>query len=76
MRVMAYIRQDDNHTILCVVNLSRYVQPVFLDLSQYEGRVPVELIGEIRFPPIGETPYFLSMGPHSFFWFRLDEPTG
>jgi maltose alpha-D-glucosyltransferase/alpha-amylase len=76
MRVMAYIRQNETHTILCVVNLSRFVQPVSLDLSEFTGRVPIELIGEIRFPPIGEAPYFLSMGPHSFFWFRLEEQSG
>jgi maltose alpha-D-glucosyltransferase/alpha-amylase len=74
MRILVYTREDDAHTILCVVNLSRYVQPVHLDLSAYAGRVPVELIGEIPFPPIGENPYFLSLGPHAFFWFRLDDP--
>ncbi len=72
MRVLAYIRQDENHTILCVVNLSRFVQPVSLDLKAFQGRVPVEMIGEIPFPSIGEAPYFLSLGPHTFYWFRLD----
>jgi maltose alpha-D-glucosyltransferase/alpha-amylase len=57
-----------------VVNLSRYVQPVQLDLSAFAGRVPIELIGEIAFPPIGEGPYFLSLGPHAFYWFRLEAP--
>src|SRR5207245_187087 len=74
MKVMAYTRHDETATILCVVNLSRFVQPVTLDLSPYKGRVPVELIGEIPFPAIGDAPYFLSLGPHSFFWFRLDQP--
>ena len=35
---------------------SRTAQPVELDLSQFKGRVPVELIGRTPFPPIGELP--------------------
>src|SRR5581483_11415845 len=76
MKVLAYVRSDETHTILCVVNLSRYVQPVSLDLRDFLGRTPVELIGEIPFPPISEAPYFLSLGPHTFFWFRLDPAPG
>jgi maltose alpha-D-glucosyltransferase/alpha-amylase len=34
--------------------------------------VPFELLGETRFPPVGEPPYFLSLGPHGFYWFRLE----
>src|SRR5947207_13813589 len=74
MGVLAYIRKDDDQKILCVVNLSGFVQPVSLDLSRYVGRAPIELIGEIPFPAITEAPYFLSLGPHTFYWFRLDPP--
>jgi maltose alpha-D-glucosyltransferase/alpha-amylase len=75
-RVLVYLRTDEQHTVLCVVNLSRFVQPVELDLRAYSGCVPVELIGETPFPAIGEGPYFLSLGPHTFYWFRLEAPTG
>ena len=34
----------------------------------------VELIGETPFPLIGELPYFVTLGPHSFYWFRLVRP--
>jgi maltose alpha-D-glucosyltransferase/alpha-amylase len=71
-KVLAYIRHHDGVDILCVSNLSRFAQPVELDLSQYNGRRPVELIGDTPFPKIGELPYFLTLGPHAFFWFRLD----
>jgi maltose alpha-D-glucosyltransferase/alpha-amylase len=71
-KVLAYVRKDATQTVLCVVNLSRFVQPVELDLSRYKGAVPVELIGETLFPPIGDLPYFLTLGPHGFYWFRLD----
>jgi maltose alpha-D-glucosyltransferase/alpha-amylase len=59
--------------VLIVNNLSAFAQPAALDLHAYQGRVPVELVGNHAFPPIGEQPYFLSLGPHSFFWFRLEE---
>jgi maltose alpha-D-glucosyltransferase/alpha-amylase len=51
------------------------VQPSQLDLSAYDGWQPIELIGETPFPPIGELPYFLTFGPHSFYWFRLERPS-
>ncbi|MBX6332412.1 MAG: maltose alpha-D-glucosyltransferase [Gemmatimonadaceae bacterium] len=70
-RVLAYIRRYGDEVILCVNNLSRFVQPVELNLQRWKGYIPVELIGNIPFPPIGEPTYFLSLGPHGFYWFRL-----
>ena len=75
LRVLAYIRRYEHETILCVVNLSRFVQYVELDLSEFMGWQPIELIGETRFPTIGELPYFLTFGPHAFYWFRLEAPS-
>jgi maltose alpha-D-glucosyltransferase/alpha-amylase len=74
LAVLAYLRQGEDQTVLVVNNLSRFVQPVELDLSDFVGWVPVELFGETVFPKIGAAPYFLSLGPHTFFWFRLDRP--
>lgn len=73
-RVLAYVRTYEDEVLLCVVNLSRFVQPTQLDLRAYDGWQPVELIGETPFPHIGELPYFLTLGPHSFYWFRLERP--
>ena len=56
-------------------NLSRFSQPAELDLSEFRGAVPVELIGGVRFPAIGELPYFITLGPHNFYWFRLETPS-
>ncbi len=72
--VIAYLREWNNETVLVVHNLSRRVQPVELDLSRWEGRVPVELFGGSRFPRIETACYFLSLGPHDYFWFRLEAP--
>jgi maltose alpha-D-glucosyltransferase / alpha-amylase len=73
LAVLAYLRCHDNQTILVVNNLSRFVQPVELDLSPFTGCVPVELFGETVFPRVADAPYFLSLGPHTFYWFRLEK---
>jgi maltose alpha-D-glucosyltransferase / alpha-amylase len=73
-KVLAYIRHDDGIHILVVNNLSRFVQPCELDLPEYAGWIPVELIGSTRFPAVGELPYFITLGPHDFYWFKLVPP--
>lgn len=73
-KTLVYVRQYEHETILCVVNLSRYVQAVELDLTDFDGWQPVELMGETRFPHIGNLPYFLTLGPHGFYWLRLENP--
>jgi maltose alpha-D-glucosyltransferase/alpha-amylase len=60
--------------VLCVNNLSRFAQPCELDLRRFAGHIPVELVGKVRFPPIGELPYFLTLAPHGFYWFALEPP--
>lgn len=70
-KVLAFIRTYDGEHILVVANLSRFAQTVELDLSPFQGRVPVEMFGRVKFPPVGESPYFLSLSPHSFYWFVL-----
>src|SRR5882724_3451905 len=69
--VLVYLRQYGADTILCVANLSRSAQPVELDLAEHKGAVPIELLGRAPFPPIGDTPYLLTLPGHAFFWFRL-----
>ncbi|NOK02321.1 MULTISPECIES: maltose alpha-D-glucosyltransferase [Myxococcus] len=71
-KVLAFIREWEGQTVLVVCNLSRFAQPAVLDMCEWEGAVPVELIGETPFPRVSELPYQLSMGPFMFLWFRLD----
>jgi maltose alpha-D-glucosyltransferase / alpha-amylase len=73
LAILAYLRRWDGQTVLIVNNLSRFVQPVELDLRQLAGHAPVEMFGETRFPRIGEEQYFLSLGPHTFYWFKVSE---
>jgi maltose alpha-D-glucosyltransferase / alpha-amylase len=70
-KILAYLREFGEDTILCVANLSRSAQPVELNLSEFKGRVPVEMLGRTAFPPIGELPYLLTISAYGFYWFRL-----
>jgi len=72
-KVLAYVLRHEQETLLVVANLSRFVQSVELDLSAFKARVPVELFGRAEFPAITERPYFFSLGPHTFYWFSLED---
>jgi maltose alpha-D-glucosyltransferase / alpha-amylase len=62
---------DGSDRILCVNNLSRFPQPVELDLRRFKGVTPIECMGGVRFPPIGELSYLLTLPGHGFYWFQL-----
>ncbi|HSI02195.1 MAG TPA: maltose alpha-D-glucosyltransferase [Reyranella sp.] len=70
-KVLAYLREHVSETILCVANVSRTPQAVELDLSEFAGRVPVEMSGGSEFPPVGQLPYLLTLPPYGFYWFIL-----
>ncbi|MFZ0274008.1 MAG: maltose alpha-D-glucosyltransferase [Acidobacteriaceae bacterium] len=70
-KILAYIRQYQDETVLCVANLSRFAQPVQLDLSGMEGMTPVEMLGYVEFPPITKAPYSLTLGPYGFLWLEI-----
>jgi maltose alpha-D-glucosyltransferase/alpha-amylase len=78
-KVLAFERTLGDESVLVVANLSRHVQAVELDLGHHRGIRPVEVFGRVPFPEVGELPYLLTLGPHEFYWFRLDhssvEPT-
>ena len=75
-KTLAYLRDrvrgDGSHeTVLCVANLSRFAQPVSLDLAEYAGMELVEMLGYVPFPAITEAPYSLTLAPYSFLWLEL-----
>ncbi|MBE1534608.1 maltose alpha-D-glucosyltransferase/alpha-amylase [Actinomadura algeriensis] len=81
--VLAYTREIGNgdanqwggmDTVLCVNNLSRFPQPVELDLRRFRGSTPIECMGGVQFPAIGELPYLLTLPGHGFYWFLLPPP--
>ncbi len=69
--VLAYVREFGDDRVLCVANLSRFPQPVELDLSRFQGWTPVETTGNVRFPAIGELSYLLTLPGHGHYWFSL-----
>src|SRR6266511_946691 len=73
-RVLAFYRQLGADVVLVIANLSRFAQPVELDLSRFSGLVPEEMFGRTPFPIIDAEPYRLAVGPHGFYWFHLVEP--
>ncbi len=75
-KILAYLRRlkrddDSEETVVCVANLSRFAQPVSLNLAQFAGMMPVEMLGYVSFPPISSQPYPLTVAPYSFLWFEL-----
>jgi maltose alpha-D-glucosyltransferase / alpha-amylase len=72
-KILAYLRERDGDKILCVANLARSAQAVELNLSEFRGHVPVEVLGRSPFPPIGDLPYLLTLPAYGFYWFVLAE---
>jgi maltose alpha-D-glucosyltransferase/alpha-amylase len=73
-KVLAYLRRFEDDQVLCLANLSRFAQPVALDLAAMDGMTPVEMLGYVEFPPIGRQPYPLTLAPYGFLWFELHRP--
>jgi maltose alpha-D-glucosyltransferase/alpha-amylase len=80
--VLAYVRHwrgpdGSDDLVLCVNNLSRFTQPVELDLSRWAGHRMVELLGGVRFPDPQRSAYLLSLPGRGFYWFALyPQPEG
>jgi len=70
-RVLAYVRQFGEGTVLVVNNLSSSAQAVELDVRRFKGYIPIEMFGRNLFPRFGDLPYLLTLGPYQFYWFQL-----
>ena len=74
--IFAFLRRfAGEDPILVVANLSKTVQPVSLDLSALAGWTPTEMSGGVDLPPVTPAPYFLTLGPHAFYWLQLKRST-
>jgi len=69
--VLAFVRENGDDVVLCVNNLSRFPQPIELNLQHWNGYTPVELTGHVNFPRVGQLPYLLTLPGHGFYWFQL-----
>jgi maltose alpha-D-glucosyltransferase / alpha-amylase len=70
-RIFAFTRSYEDETVLCIYNLAPSSQPVQLDLSNYQGMVPVDLQYQVEFPRITAQPYQLALNEYGFYWFML-----
>jgi maltose alpha-D-glucosyltransferase/alpha-amylase len=69
--VLAYVRVGVDVAALVVNNLSPEPQSVELDLGDYAGRVPVDLVSGETLPGIEGT-YTLELPRYGFRWLRLE----
>ncbi|MDD5656661.1 MAG: maltose alpha-D-glucosyltransferase [Elusimicrobia bacterium] len=74
-KILCFVRSHGEERILVVANLSRFVELAELDLANYKGLALVEMFGRFEFPPVTDKRYMLTLGPHSFYWFRIRQPT-
>ena len=70
-KVLSFLRRLGDRAVLVVANLSRHVQPVTIELGEFHGLHPVEVLGRAAFPAIGDDPYTITVGPHDIYWFSL-----
>ena len=69
----------EGETILVIANLSRFVQPVALNLHKFQGFTPVEMFGGTEFPGGRRSSIIcFTLGPNAFYWFSLEarQPSG
>jgi maltose alpha-D-glucosyltransferase / alpha-amylase len=72
--ILAFLREFEGNQILCVNNISRFSQPVELDLQTLRGAVPADILGGVEFYPVEDGPYRLTLARHGFYWLRLLPP--
>jgi maltose alpha-D-glucosyltransferase/alpha-amylase len=70
-RVLAYVRSLGREKVLVVNNLSSTAQAVELEIPGLAGAIPIEMFGGSVFPRVTRDPYVLTLGPYTFYWFRL-----
>jgi maltose alpha-D-glucosyltransferase / alpha-amylase len=70
--VLAFERAFNGDAIVVIANLSRFVAPVHVALDGLSGRTPHEMFGGAVFPKVVDERYFVTLGPHAFFWLRME----
>lgn len=70
-KVLVFLRRHEEQVVLCVANLSNKIQHAHLDLSEFIGLTPIDMLDRVVFPEIDNRPYFLSLAPHFFYLFEI-----
>ena len=73
-KVLVFVRTYQEEILLVVVSLSRYSQPAEINLDEFKGYQPIEIVSKNKFPLIkGDTPYFFTLEPYSCNSFVLEK---
>lgn len=76
-KVLAYLRRHEGIVLLLVHNLAGSAQSAELDLKEFAGSTPVELLGESRFPTVTKFSYVVTLAPYGYYWLNVvPERTG
>ena len=71
--ILAILRQSNKATALAIHNVSGESQTVRVDLSDFAGHMPEDLLGRKTdsFPEIKTTPYTISLKAFDYYWLKL-----
>jgi maltose alpha-D-glucosyltransferase/alpha-amylase len=69
--ILAYLRTSGEETALMVGNLAASTQMALLDLPQYLGATPLDLLKDERLSVIAAEPYALELPPYGYRWLLL-----
>jgi maltose alpha-D-glucosyltransferase/alpha-amylase len=70
--ILGFVRENEDGAVLCLYNLAPSLQPALVDLTAWQGRTPVDIMGKVALPVIGAAPYLFTLAPHSFVWVHLE----
>ncbi len=62
-KTLAFVRLLGDEKLLIVANLSRFAQCTWIEMGEFQGLGPVEMLGRSKFPTVGDGPYRLTLGP-------------
>jgi maltose alpha-D-glucosyltransferase/alpha-amylase len=77
-KILAFLREHEGQTLLCVFNLARSAQAVELDLSSHRRCGAGRVDRQLGLSAYRRSAYMLTLPAYGFYWFKLerdhDEP--
>lgn len=70
-KILAYLRQLGEESILVINNLSSLSQRAELDLSRCRGAIPHDMLTKKECSRVDAVPYILNLEPYQFLWLKL-----
>ncbi len=70
-QVLTIHRTLEDEEMICILNLSEQPQELHLDLSQWKGSKPVDILTDVALPAISDGPYSVNLNPLAYHWLKL-----